>query len=191
MIYCDLNETRVLPITQGQPILTKGKSRPQQIKAWLTESRQYMVMEDYVIFIPWLNLEILIPKGFIYDGASVPRVLWPLLQPDGILLIPAIIHDFGYRYNAYVRYGDNTIVCAGVGKAFHDRLFKNVAVAVNDMPILGTIAWVGLGLGGWLPWRNRRKADQKLQEDFPNVFVDRGDCVPAHEYEVEYDEMGG
>lgn len=37
-----------------------------------------------------------IPKGFCYDGASIPRIFWRLIgaNTDNSFLIPALIHDW-------------------------------------------------------------------------------------------------
>jgi hypothetical protein len=37
-----------------------------------------------------------VPKGFVTDLASIPRVFWSLLRPDGEYAYPAIIHDYLY-----------------------------------------------------------------------------------------------
>ena len=50
--------------------------------------------------------EIVIPEGFVFDGASVPRLLWGLLSPTGLLLIGGLVHDFGYRFDLLVRRGE-------------------------------------------------------------------------------------
>jgi hypothetical protein len=40
--------------------------------------------------------EVTVPKGFVTDFASIPRVFWSLLRPDGDYTYPAIIHDYLY-----------------------------------------------------------------------------------------------
>lgn len=35
-----------------------------------------------------------IPKGFITDGATVPRLLWPIFPPTGRYLSAAVLHDY-------------------------------------------------------------------------------------------------
>lgn len=37
---------------------------------------------------------VIIPKGFISDGASVPRALWSIYPPFGKYLEAAIVHDW-------------------------------------------------------------------------------------------------
>jgi hypothetical protein len=39
---------------------------------------------------------VTVPKGFVTDFASIPRVFWSLLPRDGAYTYPAIIHDFLY-----------------------------------------------------------------------------------------------
>jgi Protein of unknown function (DUF1353) len=39
---------------------------------------------------------VIVPIGFVTDFASIPRIFWSLLRPDGEYTYPAIIHDFLY-----------------------------------------------------------------------------------------------
>lgn len=39
-----------------------------------------------------------IPKGFQWDLASVPRVLWSVCSPDNDAEVAYLIHDYLYRY---------------------------------------------------------------------------------------------
>jgi uncharacterized protein DUF1353 len=40
--------------------------------------------------------EVRVPIGFVTDFASIPRIFWSVLRPDGLYTYPAIIHDFLY-----------------------------------------------------------------------------------------------
>jgi hypothetical protein len=40
--------------------------------------------------------EITVPKGFVTDLASIPRLFWDLLPPDGPWVKAAVIHDYLY-----------------------------------------------------------------------------------------------
>lgn len=40
---------------------------------------------------------ICIHPGFVSDSASVPRWLWSIMRPDGLVRGPALIHDLIYR----------------------------------------------------------------------------------------------
>lgn len=37
-----------------------------------------------------------VPAGFVTDGASVPRILWPIFNPFGEYFRAAVMHDFLY-----------------------------------------------------------------------------------------------
>jgi hypothetical protein len=37
-----------------------------------------------------------VPVGFVTDFASIPRIFWSILPPDGKYTHPAIVHDFLY-----------------------------------------------------------------------------------------------
>lgn len=39
---------------------------------------------------------VVVPTGFVTDFASIPRVFWSLLRPDGEYAYAAVIHDFLY-----------------------------------------------------------------------------------------------
>ena len=45
-----------------------------------------------------------IPKGYCYDGASVPRFFWRIIGPntDNRFLIPALIHDILCEHHDYI-----------------------------------------------------------------------------------------
>ena len=45
-----------------------------------------------------------IPKGYCYDGASVPRLFWRIIGPntDNSFLIPALIHDILCEHHNYI-----------------------------------------------------------------------------------------
>lgn len=53
----------------------------------------------YVLLEPLKHGRGVVPVGFITDGASVPRVFWPIFPHDGASFPAAIIHDFDYSHN--------------------------------------------------------------------------------------------
>lgn len=44
---------------------------------------------------------ITVPKGFVTDFASVPRVFWNILPPFGRYGKAAVVHDYLYRTQGY------------------------------------------------------------------------------------------
>jgi hypothetical protein len=61
--------------------------------------RTYYLIEDLEwtpkVPIPGVT-KIVVPKGFVTDFASVPRIFWPILPPDDEYLLAAIVHDWLY-----------------------------------------------------------------------------------------------
>jgi hypothetical protein len=95
-----------------------------------------------------------IPKGFIFDGASIPRPLWWFLSPVGLLLIPGLIHDWGYRYNTGSGVKSNIS-----DRGIWDILFRQIIKEVTDTTIIPWIAWAAVRIGGWKAWRKHRRND--------------------------------
>jgi hypothetical protein len=46
---------------------------------------------------------ITVPEGFVTDLASIPRILWDFLPPDGSYAPAAIVHDYLYTVTPYDR----------------------------------------------------------------------------------------
>ena len=44
--------------------------------------------------------EFVIPAGFKFDGASIPKFLRTFFSPVGVLLIGGLVHDYMYKYSA-------------------------------------------------------------------------------------------
>ena len=40
--------------------------------------------------------QVRVPAGFVTDFASIPRIFWSVLRPDGLYSYAAIVHDFLY-----------------------------------------------------------------------------------------------
>ena len=106
-----------------------------------------MVLEDYSLHVDYLQQEIMVPAGFIFDGASIPRLFWPLLAPTGILLIPAIFHDFAYGHHALMN-KEGKLIHRNKGHKFYDKMFREISLQVNGIKTPDFIAWLALQLFG-------------------------------------------
>ena len=62
--------------------------------------RKYRLERDYIgiVIIGNTILKIIVRKGFVYDGASIPWLAWTLLRlhPGGIMLLSSLWHDILY-----------------------------------------------------------------------------------------------
>jgi hypothetical protein len=156
----ELNE---MPVLRPIPIKTKNKNFFIRIFRWITSIRKWKVEEDWYYILPGeKGKKIVIPKEFIFDGASIPRPLWGILSPVGLLLIPGLIHDYAYENNELISIdnGNRTPYMKGAGRIKWDNLFKKVAVDVNGFTLINRVAWFFLILFGWYSWNKHRKMDK-------------------------------
>jgi hypothetical protein len=54
--------------------------------------------------------EIAVPRGFVTDLASIPRIFYSMLRPDGKYAHAAIIHDYMYWFQQYPKDVADTIL---------------------------------------------------------------------------------
>jgi len=101
--------------------------------------------------------QILIPRGFVTDLASTPRLFWILFPPIGTYGVPAIMHDWLYWTQPVTR-------------KVADSTFR---LAMFEM---GTAAWKrfviysSLRAFGWIAWRNNTAAKQRGERRVLGVF---------------------
>ena len=144
-----------MPVLRPLPIATKSGNILKDWFQWIFKIRKWRLEEDWKFTLA-TGEEIVIKKGFEFDGASVPRVFWGILSPTGLLLIPGLLHDFGYRYNR-LDCMDGTTISEGQGRRYWDRLLLDVALDLNGFKIINRVAWLGVRLGGWTAWNYWRK----------------------------------
>ena len=147
-----------MPHMKPIAIPTKGKGFWGGLKVWLFVSRKWEIVSDYHYNID--GQDLVIPKGFVFDGASVPKFLHTWLSPMGVLLIGGLIHDYGYKYQ--------TLLCKGKKKAIGmktqsqlDVIFRDVNIVQNGFRLINYLAYYGLKLGGFAAWNKHRKVNAK------------------------------
>lgn len=109
--------------------------------------RKWKVLEDinYTIFTLWKPLPITIPKGFIFDGASIPRLFWIIGTPMWTDTLPgALIHDFIYRNQFLTR--------SEADQVFNEEMQKSKVRCIKRI-----IFYTWVRIWGWLAWKQRRK----------------------------------
>jgi hypothetical protein len=80
-----------------------------------------------------------VPIGFVTDFASIPRIFWSLLRPDGDYAHAAVVHDYMYWTQVHPRNVADEILRndmqdLGVGSATFATIYRAVRV-------FGAIAW--------------------------------------------------
>jgi len=149
--------SRAMPILRPLPIGTKDLGVISRMGKWIISIRQWEVMEDF--YYLYEGRELVIPKGFIFDGASIPRIFWTILSPTGLLLIPSMFHDYAYKYDYLweVICGLRVKYKEGAGKGAWDFLFYTLGQQINGVHFANLVAWGALTLGGWFAWLSKRK----------------------------------
>ena len=120
------------------------------------QRRLWIIIEDWYFRLP-KGTTIIIPTGFTFDGASIPRCLWAFLSPTGLLFRASIIHDFacdyGYLWKIMDSHEDWThdlkycYYGAGKEQKFWDKLFLFTSLEDNnDRGIAKYIAYFAIRL---------------------------------------------
>ena len=148
-----------MPILRPLPIITKGLSWWMKIWVLIVSVRKWELVETWYFILPNGQV-IIIPRGFIFDGASTPKFLWGILDPVGVLLIQGLIHDFGYRHDYLWAFDENRQLYKlhlNAGREFWDGLFLDVGMDLLDMQVTGYLSWLALRAFGWFAWNKNRK----------------------------------
>ncbi len=97
--------------------------------------------------------DIVVPEGFVTDGASIPRSLWWLYNPFGPWFKAAVVHDFLYRTDTK-----------------HSRA-ESDAIFLEGMRVVGVprhrrmIMYLVLRVAGWAAWSENARADGREDID--------------------------
>ena len=148
------------PLMRPLRIATKGKGFFRMILMWLLGGRHWEIAEDF-------NYEIngdkfVIPAGFKFDGASIPKFLHTFLSPVGVLLMGGLVHDYAYKYETLLK--TNKAETMGViTQKKADQIFRDINIEINGFYLMNQLAYYSLRLGGFLAWRKHRKVGAKIK----------------------------
>ena len=149
-----------MPILKPVRIRTKELDFLRARWRWATRLRWWDLVADWRHTLSDGH-EIVTPKDFQFDGASIPRLFRTFLSPVGILLLPGLVHDFAYRYDYLLEQSEPgppyTLYRKGVGRAAWDRLFREMSTEINGSPVFNWVIWLALRIGGWWSWGKKRK----------------------------------
>ena len=121
--------------------------------------RRYRVEQDCT-YITRAGRRITVDAGFVTDGGSVPRILWPLYPPFGSDNDEAyVVHDFLYAHAEDFTGDENG---GHISREECDAVMLEI-MEVKGFRRTGRLAvWSGVRLGGWWPWRaHRTRASQE------------------------------
>lgn len=149
-----------MPYMQPLRIPTKDKGFWGGIWLWLMCSRNWTLTKDFYYTLD--GEKFVIPAGFTFDGASIPKFLWTWLSPIGILLVGGLIHDYGYKYQTLLKADKKTTI--GIkDQKWMDTMFRDVCIEVNGFHFLNYLAYWALRLGGFVAWNSHRKVNAQIE----------------------------
>ena len=149
-----------LPHLQPIPIKTKGKGFWKGIIMWLLGTRNWVILKDFKYTINGTNY--VIPKGFSFDGASIPKFLRTFFSPVGVLLIGGLVHDYMYKYSA-CKPADKKGQLLLVDQKKADQIFRDINIEVNGFYFMNYLAYWSLRLGGFVAWNGHRKRNAQIK----------------------------
>jgi len=147
-----------MPHIKPLPIKTKGKGFWKAIVMWLLSTRNWELTQDWKYNIE--GTEYVIPKGFTFDGASIPKFLRTFFSPVGVLLIGGLVHDYMYKYtHCKPVSAKGALLVVDQKKA--DQIFRDINIVVNGFYTMNYLAYWSLRIGGFVAWNGHRKRDNK------------------------------
>lgn len=88
-----------------------------KLKAKLrVESDELELLDSFIFYSDRYDMEIVVPKGFICDGASIPSFMWAIFGHPfhSSTIRAAIIHDYLYRKKLISRFQADMIFYDGL-----------------------------------------------------------------------------
>jgi len=145
-----------MPILRPIPVTKRG------------ERRRYELMQDWKCDLLGRGFTFIIPKGFIFDGASIPRIFWNMLSPSGYLFLAGLLHDFIYKYRFVYVYSAIESLDGGEPRIIKDWFNQEEAdhrfEALANKICMGAhnftkAAYLTLRGFGFVAWKNHREKD--------------------------------
>ena len=138
---------------------TASKGFWSGILMWLFGKRHWEIAQDFHYELH--GIEYVIPKGFQFDGASVPKFLATFLSPVGVLLLGGLVHDYAYKY-ALLKVSKQKSSHMIVDQKKADQIFRDINIEINGFYFLNYLAYWALRLGGWFAWNGHRKKNAQI-----------------------------
>ena len=147
-----------MPHIKPLPIKTKGKGFWKAIVMWLLSTRNWELTQDWKYNLD--GTDYVIPKGFTFDGASIPKFLRTFFSPVGVLLIGGLVHDYMYKYTHCKPVSAKGALLV-VDQKRADQIFRDINIVVNGFYTMNYLAYWSLRIGGFVAWNGHRKRDNK------------------------------
>ena len=149
-----------MPELKPVPIKTKGKGFWKGIVMWLLSTRNWILTKDWKYNID--GTEYVIPAGFQFDGASIPKFLRTFFSPVGVLLMGGLVHDYAYKYKTLLEVNKKK-TRGELTQKRADEIFRDINIIVNGFYSMNYLAYWSLRIGGFVAWNGHRKRNAKIE----------------------------
>lgn len=143
-----------MPKLEPVIIETKGLGFWHSMMKWFLTTRNWKVIEDWHYVVN--GVEYVIPAGFQFDGASIPKFLRSFFSPVGIMLIGGLVHDYGYKYETLLMAGKKETI-GKKDQKWMDQTFRDININVNGFYVFNQLSYYALRLAGFIAWNGHRK----------------------------------
>jgi len=128
---------------------------PVDIWGGLEKRDQFILLDDLEVELPdqrW----IIIPKGFVSDGASIPPLLWSILPFfDNRIEIVWVLHDYLYIH------WEKTQIITTNPRLYADKVMYTMSKQYDPAKLFRhKLYYMGVRLGGKANWEKFRKIAQ-------------------------------
>lgn len=127
-------------------ILKRGLIDPYDLSP---ESNEWIVLDEYIFWSHRVMRPIVVPRWFITDLASIPRIFRPLISVNEQHRLASLPHDLIYTIQALGQYGGTRKEADLILRDFCE--LQRVP-AVKRYAIYGAVR-----AGGWAVWKRHEK----------------------------------
>lgn len=110
----------------------------------VVDGRRFTLSRTFRVVLPEYGYDFLVPKYFVTDFNSVPRVLWTWFPPWECAEA-GVTHDWLYKHPGTLSRRDV------------DAVHRRIMIATGERSSKAWAAWAGIRLGGWKPWGEYRE----------------------------------
>ena len=123
-------------------------------------TRNWEITKDWHYKID--GTDCVIPAGFQFDGASIPKFLRAFFSPVGVLLVGGLVHDYAYKYTTLLKKNKKETI-GQLNQKRADQIFRDINCNVNGFYTMNYLAYWSLRIGGFVAWNGHRKRNAKIK----------------------------
>ena len=91
------------------------------------------------VTIDFTTHDITVPAGFIFDGASTPRIFWSIIPPYKGTKKAAVVHDYLCRH----------VACDKESRKRADKLFYEMLLEAGLSKLRAQLGYMGVRVGSY------------------------------------------